>query len=296
MSKTKLLDLTNDVVFQALFGEVGNERITKKLLENILNEKIESVDLSQNPILRRETKEDKLGVLDVIAKINNSEYVNIEMQMNDHPALIERMLYYWARKYVHQLKKANLYTELKRTVVVLITNFNLSKLKDMGYHTKWKIIDENHRKIVLTNKLELHIIQLTKIREKEDWNNELIDWLSFIKNPNSERSVSKMAENKELKEAHQKLETMSEDEKMQRFAEWRQDAIYMENTLYASGLEEGEKRGQQLGEKVGEERGKKEKQIEIAKKLLKMNISVENIAEGTGLTPEEVKKLYEQIS
>ena len=92
MSKTKLLDLTNDVVFQALFGEVGNERITKKLLENILNEKIESVDLSQNPILRRETIDDKMGVLDVIAKINDSEYVNVEMQMTEHKALVERML------------------------------------------------------------------------------------------------------------------------------------------------------------------------------------------------------------
>ena len=40
--KFKLLSPKIDVVFQALFGEVGNERITKKFLENIMNRKIES--------------------------------------------------------------------------------------------------------------------------------------------------------------------------------------------------------------------------------------------------------------
>ena len=283
MSITKLLEPTNDVVFQALFGEVGSERITQKLLENILDEKIENVDLSQNPILRRQTKEDKMGILDVIAKINDGEFVDVEMQMSDYPAIIERMLFYWSRKYEHQIKKSNDYTILKRTVVVLIANFNIREIKDMQYHTKWKIIEEEQRKKILTNKLEFHIIQLNKIKENENMDNELIDWLTFIKNPNSERTVQKMVKNKELKEAHEKLKTMSEDEEMQRFAEWRQDAIYMENTLYSSGYSEGEERGKALGEKT--------EKIKIAKKLLKMKVRIEDIAESTGLKIEEVKKL-----
>ena len=48
MPKEKILSPKLDIVFQALFGEVGSERITKKFLESILNEKIESIDLSQN--------------------------------------------------------------------------------------------------------------------------------------------------------------------------------------------------------------------------------------------------------
>ena len=77
--KTKLLSPKLDVVFQSLFGEVGNERITKEFLEAILERKIEEVDLSGNIVLRRENVEDKMGVLDVLAKINNNEYANIEM-------------------------------------------------------------------------------------------------------------------------------------------------------------------------------------------------------------------------
>ena len=38
--RRKLLSPKLDVIFQALFGEVGNERITKKFLEAILDRKL----------------------------------------------------------------------------------------------------------------------------------------------------------------------------------------------------------------------------------------------------------------
>ena len=71
--ETKILSPTIDVVFQALFGEEGSEDITKRFLEQILGEKITSIDLSQNVVLRREKIDDKMGVLDVIAKINDKD-------------------------------------------------------------------------------------------------------------------------------------------------------------------------------------------------------------------------------
>ena len=67
--KTQLLNPKLDVVFQALFGEEGSERITKAFLEKILDTKIDTIELNQNLVLRREEKEGKLGVLDVLAKI-----------------------------------------------------------------------------------------------------------------------------------------------------------------------------------------------------------------------------------
>lgn len=48
----ELLSPKNDVVFQHLFGEQGNEEITKDFLESITKRKIKSVDLSKNIVLR----------------------------------------------------------------------------------------------------------------------------------------------------------------------------------------------------------------------------------------------------
>ena len=146
-TKKKLLSPKLDIVFQALFGEVGSEKITKKFLEAILERKIEEVDLSQNIVLRRENIEDKMGVLDVLAKINNNEYCNIEMQLVGKEKLLERMLYYWAKVYTKNMKSGNNYNKLKKTIEVLIANFEIEELKELEYHSKWKIIEEKGRKL-----------------------------------------------------------------------------------------------------------------------------------------------------
>ena len=71
--KSKILSPKLDVVFQILFGEVGSEKITKDLLSCILDEEIIDIDLNQNIVLRRNMPEDKMGVVDVLAKINDNE-------------------------------------------------------------------------------------------------------------------------------------------------------------------------------------------------------------------------------
>ena len=56
----------------------------------------------------------------------------------------------------------------------------------------------------------------------------------------------------------------------------------------ARGIKLGEKRGIKMGEKRGLEKNKKDK-MEIAKKLLARNFSIEEISEITGLTMKELK-------
>ena len=167
MQESKILSPKLDIVFQSLFGEPGSERITKRFLENILEEKIEAIDLSKNPILRREYKTDKLGVLDVIAKINGKENCHIEMQVGRQDFIIERLLYYWSRVYSKQIKEGKDYDKLERTIAILIVDFELKGLEQVEYITKWKIIEERNRKLILTDKLEIVILELNKIKGKE---------------------------------------------------------------------------------------------------------------------------------
>ena len=48
-----------------------------------------------------------------------------------------------------------------------------------------------------------------------------------------------MAENEELKEAKEKLDKITEDERMQQLAWWREKAIYEENTRINSSYKRG---------------------------------------------------------
>lgn len=306
MKNIKTLSPKLDVVFQALFGEVGNESITKGFLETILERKIDSIDLSKNPILRREFKDEKLGVLDIIAKLDKNEICNIELQIVDKKNIIERILYYWSRLYSRQIKSGEDYKILQKAIVILITDFKIENLEELDYHSRWKIMeDKQGKKIILTQKLEIDIIELPKIIGKEKEQDNLLDWLYFLENPKSERVTEKMKENENLKEAVKKLDNLSEDEKMQRIADLRQKAIMDEKAIYEKGLEIGIEKGMKEGMKEGIQRGiekgiekgimegsQKEK-IEIAKKMLELKIDKETIAKATGLTEQEIEKILD---
>ena len=271
-----------DIIFQAIFGEVGSENITKDFLEKILKRKIEKISLDKNPILRRELKDDKLGVLDIVTELDGKEKCNIEMQLIDKNNIIERMLYYWSKMYTKQIKAGGDYKKLEKTIVILIADFNIKGLEEVEYHSTWKIIETNSvKKLILTDKFELDIIELLKIKGRENEKDQLLDWLIFLENPESERVTRKMEENENLKEAVEKLDRISEDEKMQRIIELREKAIRDEHAIYDKGLDDGI------------EKGAKEEKIKIVKSMLKENMDIEIIIKITGLTKEEIEKLKE---
>ena len=265
-----------DIIFQAIFGEVGSENITKDFLEKILKRKIEKISLDKNPILRRELKDEKLGVLDIVTELDGKEKCNIEMQLIDKNNIIERMLYYWSKMYTKQIKAGDDYNKLEKTIVILIADFNIKGLEEVEYHSTWKIIETNSvKKLILTDKFELDIIELSKIKGRENEKDQLLDWLIFLENPESERVARKMEENENLKEAVEKLDRISEDEKMQRIIELREKAIRDEHAIYAKGVDDGIEKGI----------------MKIAKSMLKKGMNVSDIIEITGLTKEEIEKL-----
>ena len=167
-STPNILSPKLDVVFQALFGEVGSEQITSKFLEAILNQKIESIDLSKNLVLRRDYPDDKLGVLDIIAKINGSEYCNIEMQVAEQEEIIERILFYWSKLYSKQIKSGKSYDTLQKAIIILITNFNVQGLESLEYHTSWKIKNEkDHTASISISRKGGHVVFLNQNRDIE---------------------------------------------------------------------------------------------------------------------------------
>lgn len=287
--KGKLLSPKIDVIFQILFGEIGSEEITKDFLSTILEEKINEVNLNENIVFRRELPNGKMGIVDVLAKINESEYCNIEMQMTDKKNIIKRMLYYWAKQYARGINKREDYQVLKRTIVVLIANFELENLEELGLHSRWKLIEVKDRKIVLTDDIEFNIIELPKLNKepKGSEDEKLKEWLNFLENPESKEVQGYMKRNENMKAAREKLNEISKDEKVRRIAELRQKAILDEKeaeyTGYCNGLEEGRKEGIK--------QGIEQRNIEIAKSMKEEGINIKYIVKVTGLSEEEINTL-----
>ena len=60
------------------------------------------------------------------------------------------------------------------------------------------------------------------------------------------------------------------------------------------GYEEGKEEGIEEGRIEGRAEGSKQKAYEIAKKLLYLNIALEDISKATGLSEEEIEELREE--
>ena len=287
--KSKILSPKLDVVFQILFGEVGSEKITKDLLSCILDEEIIDIDLNQNIVLRRNMPRDKMGVVDVLAKINGNEYCNIEMQMTDKKNLIKRLLFYWSKQYIRNIKKSEDYNDLQRTILILLANFEIGSLKELGFHSRWKIIEEKERKIILTDDFELNIIEMPKVHSLKTTGKEkkLKEWLTFFNDPESKEVSDYMKNNKNIKDAKDKLDVISQDEKVRRLVELREKALLDEKeaeyTGYCNGVEDGIKQGVEQGIKNSKE--------DIAKKMKEKGADIEYIMEITGLSKEEINLL-----
>ncbi len=182
----ELLNPKNDYVFRRIFGQTGSEEITKELLESIIPDKIDKIELDANPITEKDLLDDKVGILDIKAKLNDGNVnCDIEMQVVDQKDIEKRILFYWSKMYIQTLKAGEDYENLKRCIVILITDYDLDKLKEIPeYVTKWKIREEKYSKLVLTNDLELYIISLEKAKNStKNKKEELYNWLKFINNP-----------------------------------------------------------------------------------------------------------------
>lgn len=299
--KVKLLKPKYDVVFQALFKE-NKDNITESFISDILGEKVEIIDIKTDDTLSRRYPNEKTARLDLRTKLKDGSICQVEMQLLDQGNTIKRILYYWGRSYTEQIERGDDYKELNKTIGIIITDYEIEELKEINeLDTKWKIMDTKKGQHILTNDLELHIIELPKAKKilDKEFNNRIAQWMAFLDNPNTERVERIMKDNKEVKKANNVLHVMSEDEELKRLAElkerYERDRISAENTWKERGLAAGRKEGIEQGRKEGIEQGIKEgeksKAIEIAKKMKDKDILLEEIIDITGLTKEEIEKI-----
>ena len=281
--ENKLLKVTNDYVFKRIFGKKGNEDITRSFIEAVTSEYYEDINLEDTPILERDLLENKMGILDVKVVANEINDIDIEMQVTKSEHIAERILWYWAKMYASSIEKGEGYSSTKRAICIMIADFKVERLKEIeNYHTKWNIREEEKKDIILTDKLEIHIIELAKLKDK-DSKEKLKECCKFIKAPESVEEATM----KEIKRAKEELDKISQDKKERRLAELREKAIMDEMAIRDSGYNEGKKYGIEEGLK----NGKKIRSIEIAKEMLKENIDLSLVSKITGLSIEELKNI-----
>ena len=100
------------------------------MLNAILDTKVKEIKLDENTILNEEdVRNEKIGILDIKAILNNRITCDIEMQMINQDSLEERLLFYWSKMYIGNIRKGDDYDVLKKCIGILIANFKLEIYK-----------------------------------------------------------------------------------------------------------------------------------------------------------------------
>lgn len=287
-----LLDPKIDFVFKKIFGSEKHPRVLISFLNAILKpiNPISNVEI-RNSDLEKEFLDDKFSRLDIKARTNKNEIINIEIQLkipfghlvNDIPSLpfqehpllkneynmIKRSLYYWSKMYEEQLNEGDDYSKLERTICINILNFKY--LDNNRFHNGYRLkeIETNEE---LTNIQEIHFIEIPKLSEDSDEKDMLVAWMEFLKNPESEKVRSLELTISEIREAKDELIRISNDKEQRLLYEMRSKTLKDKN----SALNEAERKGIEKGiEKV-------------AKNLLDMGIPINEIILATGLSENEI--------
>ena len=280
----ELLPLTDDYIFKRVFAYKGNESVLRDFLEALLKIEIKGIKITNPEIIPYE-KGEKRGLLDIKAEINDGTMLDVEMQMKNERNTDERATEYMGKMISEQLQVGEDYQNLKKSIVIFITNYNF--LKRNSYHSVGrmkfdKTIEDEYVNMgyeiedeVASKYIEVHYIELPKFKKKELSKFTKLDQWMCIFTQNREGIMLAEKENKEIKRAINTLDFLSKDPKERE----RHNSIIMAeyNRL--------------VSEHNFFEDGKKEGKIEIAKKMLKEKVPIEMIEKFTELSKEEIENL-----
>ena len=152
-----LMKSSMDFVFKRLFGSEESKDSLISLLNAIIksDSPIQDVEL-KSPDLEKEHLGDKFCRLDIKAKTDKGELINIEIQVRDEYNMVQRTLYYWSKIYSDQLGESENYKKLARTVCINILNFKL--LDNDRYHNTYRLKEINTNEELTVNQKKLTIL------------------------------------------------------------------------------------------------------------------------------------------
>ena len=139
----------------------------------------------------------------------------------------------------------------------------------------------------MTDYFEIIIIEIPKVVKayQKTPNDEVLQWMLFLDNPEKEEVARIMEENKDIKEAKEELERISQDDILRRKA--------LNRTLEIADRLQLKKEAEEALEK-GKNIGLKEKTNEVVIKLKEMNLPIEQIAKAVELNEEDVKAILNE--
>ena len=232
----------------------------------------------------------KQSLLDLRLKLDNGDFVNVEMQLHEHPSFVERMIFYGCKSYFTQLGEGEQYKELHPSYSLVFCDFELFKHDEEDrkrFYRSCTIREDHYPNRVVSRHFRIVFVELSKL-EKEIEN--LVDnkeaWCYVLKHLHEMGEEEKRlfaSKNKQMEEIMDWTRKLTLEESAQIFAEdeekRRRDRFAQDEFVFEKGKKQGLEKGIEKG------------RMELISNMLKKEADFSVISKLTGLSIEELKKL-----
>jgi predicted transposase/invertase (TIGR01784 family) len=275
MNEELIVKPRNDVVFKTMFVEHIDLLIDfLSYALDMPTEEIADIVIT-NPELIPGTYEEKFARLDLILTQPNGTKINVEVQNSDKSNYKERSVFNCSKMFTKDINAGDEYKDIPRTICINIVQFPL--FKDSGcVCTVYPTIQETGE--IVTNKWEIIYFQTSKL--PQDKQGGLWDWLKlFTINTREELENMENTMTSGVKRAAVVIKQMNADDRMKEIARIHEKAKMAEFYALKNSREEGRQEGIKEGVYI------------IAKNLLSIGYSFDDVKKATNLSDEELNRL-----
>ena len=276
----------NDRAFKEVFLNPNNSDLLKALLEFILKIKIDKLEIKKTELLSGNVNiKDKR--VDAIVHTGNKK-IEIEINSQNKDYLHTRSTAYICNIYQSNASVGDTYNEDTDIIQVNLT-WGLGRNNDEM--KIYKIMNERGELYVKNFIIyEINMDYYDKIwyskNEEEIKKNQYMIMLDLDK-----KELENMPKDKIVDKYITNVTIVNDDPEFQKYMSEEEDKKKIQNSLLSEAKEEGISQGYTSGINDGISKGENKKSIEIAKNMLKKNMSIEDISDITGLSIEEINKL-----
>jgi predicted transposase/invertase (TIGR01784 family) len=280
------IDPRVDIVFHNLFGSPEHPLLTMSLVNSLLGRVHlpKAVELTvENPFQFALYAGQKESELDILYRDENNRQVQLEMQVQYHKGLNQRMLHNWTQLYQRQLGEGKQYFEHRPAISVWILDETL--FSDGCWLHLFHCRDDEtglvlHEDLCIIT-IELPTWQHWLNEDKESILEPLNRWLYFLTRAagSEEEALLRLLEGPEFKEAVNVIEGYTKEQKRRHAYDMRENYKRLVQAYVSTGYDKGV------------EKGREETNLENARKMRAKGMSDADIIDITGLTPEDLAGL-----
>lgn len=280
----KFVNPFTDIGFKRIFGQ----EVSKPLLLDFLNCLLKGErNITDLQFLDKEQpadyRDDRSLIYDIFCLTDTGEKIIVEMQNKEQPHFADRCLYYYSQAVSRQGERgADWDYQIDAVYLVAFVNFNMEGLAN-NFRTDVVLMNKQ-RGIPFSDKERFIFLQLPVFKkEADECRDDFERWIYVLKNMEILDRMPWAAKDSVFHRLAEigEVSNMTKDERLKYDAALR----HYRDTLNVMRSAEDKGRQQGLTE------GRQQANIQTAKNLLTMGLSVDQIAKATGLSCEEVMKM-----